>query len=573
MGGNYAEVPASRIYSKILIIILAVGVVAVSVRMLLGGYVVDDAYHIVMSYRQAIGDRLFMEMWEPHQTSGFLSVVLIRLFIALFGTTEYLVIYLRVCGLIIHGLVAFLLYKTLVRIISKEQAALIAVLSYALFPKLSALPEFSNMQYWFTAISLCLLLRAHMANYEKLLYVILSATFLSLSIVSYPPGIVLAFAYLLFFIPQKEKNTKRAMVCFFLTCFIEGIAYLLTVIWGKNLRTVVANVRNVMLGDKSHLSGINVAGEPTKVDYANGFLTILVLSLAVIILSLAVSYIIKKVIKKDALIEIAISFSVLITYTLTAYLCFVRQTGFDCIKLQYIVLPIEALIVLIRAESRKTDKTIGFLVLAIAVGALVIVGVSFVTNLKLVTNIPFMQIALLWSLVAICYTLKSKAIVYSLVFAVLISLGITGYTQKTSVIGKNIFQYNGMVYDGPAKYIICDSVIKKFYETGNREISGLATEEDSVFIFSDNLYAAATELYMASPAKIGQYSTICTPTYGEAHTTYWEEFPDRFPTLVVVENGRREAMEQTYAYKYLFEKHNYYLAMVGEHFTYYRLNK
>ena len=47
-------------------------------------YGYDASYHIALSWRHINGDRLFKEMWEPHQTSAFILdflMLLYRLFV------------------------------------------------------------------------------------------------------------------------------------------------------------------------------------------------------------------------------------------------------------------------------------------------------------------------------------------------------------------------------------------------------------------------------------------------------------------------------------------------------------
>lgn len=72
----------------------------------------DGMYQISMSQRLLTGDKMFLEMWEPHQTSAFLSAALMWIYEKVFGTTTGIVLYLQICGIVIRGAVAVLLYKT-----------------------------------------------------------------------------------------------------------------------------------------------------------------------------------------------------------------------------------------------------------------------------------------------------------------------------------------------------------------------------------------------------------------------------------------------------------------------------
>ena len=117
----------------------------------------DCTYHISMSQRLLSGDRMFLEMWEPHQTSAFLTAALMWIYEKIFRTTTGIVLYLQVCGILIRGGIALLLYRALRRELEKPLAYGCALLFFLISPKDFALPEFANMQLWFSTLSaICL---------------------------------------------------------------------------------------------------------------------------------------------------------------------------------------------------------------------------------------------------------------------------------------------------------------------------------------------------------------------------------------------------------------------------------
>ena len=54
-------------------LLLAASIVA-TVKIIFFGFDIDEQYAVSMAYRLVQGDRMFLEMWEPHQTSAFFSV-------------------------------------------------------------------------------------------------------------------------------------------------------------------------------------------------------------------------------------------------------------------------------------------------------------------------------------------------------------------------------------------------------------------------------------------------------------------------------------------------------------------
>lgn len=66
------------------------------VKNLLIGTDTDEGYGIMVGYRLAMGDRLLLDMWEPHQTSAIFTALFIGPFVRLTGGVNYLNLFLRV---------------------------------------------------------------------------------------------------------------------------------------------------------------------------------------------------------------------------------------------------------------------------------------------------------------------------------------------------------------------------------------------------------------------------------------------------------------------------------------------
>ncbi len=151
----------------------------------------DGEYQIAMSYRLLQGDRMLLEMWEPHQTSAFLPAALMWIYRGLFHTTTGIVLYLQICGIAIRGGIAYLLYRVL-RIDLGETAAYgIGLFYFMVSPKDYALPEFSNQLVWYSALLLCSLWEYLKKGRSYLL--ILGAVWLCLEILAYPSCVIVYF--------------------------------------------------------------------------------------------------------------------------------------------------------------------------------------------------------------------------------------------------------------------------------------------------------------------------------------------------------------------------------------------
>lgn len=126
--------------------LLLMALIGYTVKNIFVGADVDEGYGIMLGYRLLQGDRLLLEMWEPHQTSGIFTALFIQPFVWITGgRLGFLNIYLRVAFLVVHGLVAYWVYRTLVGCISgidNVTAALLAVFFYVSSPKAIYIPEY-----------------------------------------------------------------------------------------------------------------------------------------------------------------------------------------------------------------------------------------------------------------------------------------------------------------------------------------------------------------------------------------------------------------------------------------------
>ena len=63
---------------------------------------IDESYLVACAYRIAVGDRIFADMWEPHQLASLIPSLFVRAYMSVSGTTEGIVIFLRIVSVIIH---------------------------------------------------------------------------------------------------------------------------------------------------------------------------------------------------------------------------------------------------------------------------------------------------------------------------------------------------------------------------------------------------------------------------------------------------------------------------------------
>lgn len=109
---------------------------------------IDESYAVTLGYRMIRGDRLIRDMWEPHQLSAFLTAFLAAPYVWVRGNTDYLVIYLRVAGSLIHTGIGVILYRQLVKKEGRAFSFCLLLLHLNYLPKWIQTPEFELMHYW-----------------------------------------------------------------------------------------------------------------------------------------------------------------------------------------------------------------------------------------------------------------------------------------------------------------------------------------------------------------------------------------------------------------------------------------
>ena len=119
--GKQNKKDAFETFVRIAIIIIAAGSILAAIKCIFVGLQRDEEYALTLSYRLIKGDRLLAQIWDPHQTSAFLLSAIEWIFIKITGGTTFLVIWCKIAGSLIHGLIAFYL------LIMKEKKTKISV--------------------------------------------------------------------------------------------------------------------------------------------------------------------------------------------------------------------------------------------------------------------------------------------------------------------------------------------------------------------------------------------------------------------------------------------------------------
>lgn len=528
--------------------------------MILVGYNQDEEYQIVMAYRSIAGDSLFCNMWEPHQMSAFLCAFLEFLFIKITGSTTGIVIFLRIAGVFIQSIIAFILFGTLKKYYEKEQAFLISIIFFNMTPKMFASPEFSNMQFW--AISLTLIFFFNffangIDSSKGRMFLVFSAVSFSLSILSYPSMLLLAPVYfVLLFSFYKGKDRASSLILFFVPCLILGMAYVGFHICNVGWTSFKYALKAIPYSDLTHQTGINTLGN-SKV--RSNLKDIFEYSLFTAI-TFFISFLIMKVRKKDtlekSLILPTLSFSISLLFPLFFWICLGQ--GYEAGQVHILVAMICVLLLAFQKEKRIKH----FYILCSITALFTLVSVLIATDMTFFSTIGHSVFIIIPMMTLICDSfnkaeMKKQAFLFLLCISLFFILS-RAFVLRGGSSKNNVFAVENVCRSGPAKGIFAEYMRTYIMDKNYEEWDSVINKGDCVLIVTNTLHSDITTSYLFKDVNISHYSVINPAAYDERLLEYWERFPDKYPDVIVIDcwYGNPLFSEDTWIMKFLSNDYN-----------------
>ena len=192
---NFSNAGKKKIQEKHIISIAWILAVLVCVKSIFTDFGADNAYQVAMSYRHLMGDKLFLQMWEPHQMSVFLNDALMFIYRIFVPSYAGVAIYLQICGTLLFGLAALFIYRSVKPVAGSFIAHLMCIFFMIFRVKQTPYPEFANMEILFSALLFCVILKYVKAEGRgKILLLVLMALLTFLQVLSYPTCLLSAVA-------------------------------------------------------------------------------------------------------------------------------------------------------------------------------------------------------------------------------------------------------------------------------------------------------------------------------------------------------------------------------------------
>lgn len=230
--------------------------VLVMVRQIFVGLEIDEVYALSLGFRLVQGDRLFAQMWEPHQLCALPPALLVWLYRAVTGTTTGLLVFVRVVTLACKAAMCWVFYREFRRDLGRGGAGLAALVLFLYAPKWFVGPDYIGQQFYFTVAAFLCFHHYVTRGFRRPWLVAVGAVCACFSFLAYPQSVA-AFPFLwlgLFLMGRRGGERRLAGVprgawVLLATCAVCGGAFLLWALQGMGFDLVAFLARVKLILD------------------------------------------------------------------------------------------------------------------------------------------------------------------------------------------------------------------------------------------------------------------------------------------------------------------------------------
>lgn len=523
-------------------IICILAVIAYTLKNLLVGTDTDEGYGIMVGYRLAMGDRLLLDMWEPHQTSAIFTALFIGPFVCLTGGVNYLNLFLRAVFFPIQAGVSVFLYKTIRKTapqVEASVAALMGLLYYVTTPKSVFIPEYSNLHNWFFSLMvLCLLRYFGTKDSEgsrvkgKLGYLVLAGIFMTCDVLAYPSMVLVFLCCMGFLLLRKSKRKVREVLAYALPCVLSAgamLGYLLTYMTPQIMMQMVGEI----LGEGSHQTSV----VDKLLDWGESLGETILILLAALLFAGLVRWIVENKMKKqlpELLRQPGMLFFLIVFVVQIGFWLF---SSFNAIYPQLLLMALSLEGIYIYLQKDRSETVFFRWILLVFVNYIAVLLLSNWEPMLLNTYLIMGAEAGLATLS--CYWQKTSAHGKKALQVLCLCL----------VLG-NAFSYTYLILGSQEYHASVVRNVRGINRQGLR--AGILTDYMTAYRYNNNLEIwqeavpdGSTVLYVGPSQFFSMFGehiqaspdTICTMVYDERLLDYWELHPERYPDVVVFESS------------------------------------
>ena len=438
--------------TNLIIKLLWIAAVLVSIKTVFTDFGADNAYTMAMSFRHLSGDAMFLEMWEPHQTSIFFTDILMWIYGLIVPSFAGAAIYLQICGTLFFALIAVFLFKE-IKALSGSTAAHLATIFFLIFrAKQSVFPEYANLQIGFSVLML-LVMTGFLQDQKKYGRLVLSALFLCLAVLTYPSCVITLVAAIVILCLYSERKLRNSLI-FTGTAACAGVLYVAYFALRIGPSRFIDCIKGILSSD-IHGNEAFVS----RFDYFRGFLVALAWVAVSVILTAAV-WAVARFIFKKSLNKFGV-FGGIFFCGNAVMLLLQNKTGLDWTCCFYII-PLVLIVLALADMKNATKEQRRFFVSAGLVSVSSCIAAAMLSNLGIITFVPFLVLAGAASFAVIANIDRAAFAGAALIVAtVLFSRGLVvwGYANKGGV--HMVYEIERYVKSGPTFGILTDYMTSK----------------------------------------------------------------------------------------------------------------
>lgn len=601
---------------RLLKILLLAGSVLAAVKVIFVDYTLDEEYQMVMAYRRLMGDDLFGAMWEPHQTSAFACVWLMRIFLAVTGGTTGVVLFLRVCTTLIQILLSWWLYRVLREYTRKEYAFMLGLAYFNISPKIIQIPEFSNLQVWFFTVTVLSLIkyygkpktasgdsRTDTQTLKHRLWLVSAGVGMAFEVLSYPACLVLfPFFLICIFMQSKDVKSKReghkkqgevdgvvsktpdSTKHALADCSIfAGICGVCALIWlgyalsSVSLTVFLRNVGYILSFDITH--GFSLTADSKTILLMRSMGMLVIPLIAIVLISLLAWGLYYRVQRRKGTVRrsecsVPAVFLVLASEAVQVFYWVVLRKGYEEPMIHLLVLLLAAALVWRSADMGKKVFVIGLWGSVLSIAAVI-----YMSDLGAWYAIPHGMLGALFALLILIYALerelgeRSKRWIWALLLSfAAVSIFGKGFTLRAGKTESNtVLGIRGIVREGPAAGIFMNYMQAHILNSTYEEFEEYVEEGANCLIVTNMVGTAGTSPYLFRNCNICHFSVVDPTSYDERLHTYWSLYPEKQPDVIVVDcwYGQLMEREDSWIMQYIENDFNYSRVVDGMYVRYY----
>ncbi len=550
---------------KVIKIALIIFSVMAVLKMIMVEYNLDEEYQVMMSYRLLNGDKLYLNMFEPHQLSAFLGTAVMGLFHLVFRTYTGSLIFLRVVSALIQAAISIYIYKWFKRIVS-DNAAFVAALTFLnISPKMIQSPDFSNMQVWFFVLMILPALSYFREGEKKKWWLlIISGIATALEVLSYPTLVVLTPVMIIYILVVSKKKLND-LALYLGGILVSAAIWCIVYLPGLGIMGLINGIKLSLSLDSSHINReISISSALTDA------LIVIALFVGINLISLMVSFILKKI-KNTSYIKTYMFSAIIISLITQLVLWLVLKKGYEYCNIHLMTLLSIGFVIICVKKSELTRLFILPLIGTIVSYITVIIS----SNLAFYTNLSHLVLGAVISVVLICVLMEDNDdIKYQIehagwILAIIILVVLTTGKIATFRSGRDlkiITDIRNISYHGIAAGVITDYMTSYTYNSNYEDFRANVSDGDKVLVAAES-----TTLYSFKDVEICNYSLVNPAVFNENLLKYWEMFPEKRPNVIVVDCwfGNLNMPEDSFIMQYVENDLGYTKVVDGKYVRFY----